>query len=257
MIKEIHVKGVRKRYRYFELVVENLVFRKGINYVMGPNGSGKTTLLKIVSGLVRPDDGEIVYVYTDGRVVHDPTRTALNIVYVGEDIRYPNIEVVDILEAFAPEKDMLGFVVKAFGLRQYLRKKYWELSSGYRKRVQLAIARLIDPDVYLLDEPFANVDAGFVEELWGMLKSLANEGKAIILTSHLTIPSHSDKLVLIDQGRIVYDGPPEDLIMMMYEFVIEVSGRQQTVTWQELNDLIRPAKLVAVKMTDPLRPRGN
>lgn len=127
---------------------------------------------------------------------------------MGEDIRYPDIEVAVILTAFAPTEERLKTVVKAFGLGPYLRKRYWELSSGYRKRIQLAIARLIDPEVYLLDEPFANIDAGFMEELWKILESLAREGKVVILTSHLTVPTHSDKLVLIDQERIVYDGRP-------------------------------------------------
>ena len=244
MIKEVRVRGVRKRYKYFELAVDDLVFRKGLNYVMGPNGSGKTTLLKILSGLIRPDEGEVTYIRNDGRVVGDPVAASSDIVYVGEGMRFPNIMVMDILESFAPTKDALMRVIKDFGLGAYLRKKYWELSSGFRRRVQIAVACLINPQVYMLDEPFASIDAGFVTRLAEMAEELGKEGRVVIVASHIMTQISGGNLVLLDQGRIVYNGEADPVIRRAYRFTIQEGNEVKELTWEGLESLIKPAKLL-------------
>jgi len=233
-IDGIVVEDFEKRYKYFCLRIPRAEFKRGINLIVGPNGSGKSTLLKSVAGFIKPDRGSIYAKAGDRKI---PTAFILyRIGYVGEDVVLPNIRVRDILAAFlgdeAPE------VARELGLTDYLHKRYLELSAGYRRRVQLAIALGKGADVLLLDEPFANLDVFMVEPLKRILEDLRD--KVILVTSHNVFDLRISTLTLIDQGRLIYHGEYGERAL---ELVVDAEGKEVAMSIDELNKLLEPHKI--------------
>ncbi|MEB2793317.1 MAG: ABC transporter ATP-binding protein [Caldisphaeraceae archaeon] len=233
----IVVENLIKKYKYFTLTIPRLCFTQGINLVIGSNGSGKSTLLKAIAGFIRPDRGKIVY-EVDGKNLYAPLFLD-RIGYIGEDIILPNIKVKDILESFI-DKDRLEYAISSLQLREYLNKKYLDLSAGFRKRVQVAIALGKDSEILLLDEPFTNIDAMMIKPLKDALERLKN--KIIILTSHLIFEINATTLTLLDQGRPVYHGSPP---YRDKHFIVEVGkGERVRLNVDLLNELIQPLRVV-------------
>lgn len=235
-ITRIVVRGFEKRYRYFTLSIPELEFRRGINLVVGPNGSGKSTLLKSIAGFVKPSRGAI-YATVNGKDV--PTHLLLReIGYVGEDVVLPNIKVGSLLEDFLG-RERAGQVADKLGLRKYLGKKYLELSAGYRKRVQLALALGKDASILLLDEPFANLDLLMIEPLKEILERLND--KIIIVTSHTVFDLKLSTLTLLDQGRLVYHGKSDNT--KGNKVLVELVGEELVLDLDFFNELIRPIRV--------------
>jgi len=233
-IDSIVVEDFEKRYRYFRLRIPRAEFKRGVNLIIGPNGSGKSTLLKSVAGFVRPNRGSIYAKAGDRRIL---TASILHrIGYVGEDVVLPNIRVRDILEAFfsdeAPE------AARELGLTDYLHKRYLELSAGYRRRVQLAIALGKGADILLLDEPFANLDVLMIEPLKQTLENLKD--KVVLVTSHNVFNLRISTLTLIDQGELIYHGEYRGGGL---EVLVDVGEREVAVDIDGLNKLLEPHKI--------------
>lgn len=150
-----------------------------VHAVVGPNGVGKTTLLRIIAGIIRPDSG---LVEVKGRVSLVPQgdsllpwRSALR------NITLP-LEVYGVPVEKAREE-----AVKAserLGITRFLNSYPRELSGGTRRKVAIARSLVTNPDVLLLDEPYTGLDLEAVRSLNDILRSLAGEGKTVIIVSH-------------------------------------------------------------------------
>lgn len=179
---------------------------------LGPNGAGKTTMMRVIFGLVHPDQGTVVW---DGAPVDASVR--LNFGYMPEERGlYPKMKVGDQLihfarlsglsrtEATAAVHHWLGVL----GLGDRSGAKLEELSHGNQQRAQLAAALAPNPELLVLDEPFAGLDPIGVESLSETLRELASEGVTIVFSSHQLdlVEDVCEDVVIIDEGRVVLAG---------------------------------------------------
>ncbi len=221
---EMEMKNIVKRYKKFRLNVDYLKLEKGLNLIMGPNGSGKTTLIKLMSGLIRPDRGRILYKLNNSEV--DQYSILKYSCIVLEDIRLPNLKVSDILRMY--EVDNIREFSDMYGLRSILDKYYGELSSGYRKRILLSLCASKRPMIMFLDEPFTNIDIEYVEFLNNLLLRLS-EGALVVLVSHIAPRVSVDNIVLIQDGVIVFNGRVDDYKFRQVRLKLSVNGEVKTV----------------------------
>ncbi len=184
----------RKRYVLKGL---NLKVRKGeFVAITGRSGCGKTTLLKVISGLVKPQEG---YVVLNGRRVKFPydirmSRFRLNhigLVYQTFELS-PDLSVIDnvLLPVYLSggkvrdSKKRAVELLDYLGMSQFLKSKPMELSGGQQQRVALARALINDPEIILADEPTANLDPESSERIISLLLKLHSDGKTLVFVSH-------------------------------------------------------------------------
>ncbi|MCD6095023.1 MAG: ABC transporter ATP-binding protein [Thermoprotei archaeon] len=241
IVRSIVLENVVKRYPGFELNVSRLELVKGLNLIIGPNGSGKSTLPKLIAGFIKPNKGTIRIITSKGEI---PTGQAHEFIsYVAEDVSFPNMKVYEILSAFAMDEENLKGIIELLELKDFLNKKYLELSAGYRKRVQIAIALLKEAQILLLDEPFSNLDIVMIPPLRDIIKKLSMN-RLIIITSHIDLGIIPDNLVVLNQGRVVYSGDPSMIFHPRYTLTIRVGNVMREVTLEELNSLIKDKSII-------------
>jgi ABC-2 type transport system ATP-binding protein len=214
----LDVVHLTKRYNSIP-AVEDVSFRirRGeILGYLGPNGSGKSTTVKMLTGLIEPSSGQILF---DGvRVVHGGNPAFLQeIGYVPEEpylytqLTGPEyLRLVGRLHCISRrslEKKIDGFI-QLFGLTDARHELLLNYSKGMRQKILLSAALLHNPQVLILDEPFSGLDVGAALVLRNLLKALACEGKAILYSSHVleVVEKVCTEVVILYKGRIVaYD----------------------------------------------------
>jgi manganese/zinc/iron transport system ATP- binding protein len=185
--------------------------------IIGPNGAGKSTLLKAALGIVKPVSGSI-------RVYGAPLRQQIaRIAYVPQrasvDWDFPARVIDVVLMGLSRRLGLLRRVRKAdldiatdclarVGMEAFSSRQIGQLSGGQQQRVFLARALAQGADIYLLDEPFAGVDAATEKAIIGVLKGLRDEGKTVIAVHHdlSTVPDYFDRVFLVNTTRIA-EGP--------------------------------------------------
>ena len=214
----IEVTGLRKRFGQTP-ALDGMTFTVEPGQVtgfVGPNGAGKSTTMRVILGLDAPDAGTAL-------IGGHPYRT----------LRHPLSHVGSLLDAAAlqPSRSARNHllwlahsqglnakrvdeVVDAAGLRAAIRRKAGGYSLGMRQRLGLAAAMLGDPPVLMLDEPFNGLDPEGIVWMRGFLRSLAAEGRAILVSSHLMseLQDTADHLVVVGRGTVIADARVADLI---------------------------------------------
>lgn len=189
--------------------------------LLGPNGAGKTTLISHLSGLLPVQQGDISIDGSPLSVIrrNTPTRIAV----APQDYAfYPMLTVTENLECFAAAGGLAGDRKRqriaeciAFSqLERFATVRAERLSGGLRRRLNLAIALLPEPELILLDEPTVGVDPQSRAFLLDAVKTLANNGAAVIYTSHYMeeIEAIADRVIIIDDGRVLRDGTLSELL---------------------------------------------
>ncbi len=217
--------AVRQRYGNFDLDAAFRVERNGITALFGPSGAGKTTVLYAIAGLLRPEGGRIAI---DGRVVFDeaagvfvPPRER-RVGYVFQDARlFPHFTVERNLRFGwrrsanpMPETGIAGIVL-LLGLAPLLQRKPANLSGGEKARVALGRALLASPEVLLLDEPLAALDAARKNEILPYLERLRDEARLpMIYVSHSLdeVSRLAQEIVILKQGGVAASGPIFDVL---------------------------------------------
>ncbi|GAA2125319.1 ABC transporter ATP-binding protein [Actinomadura napierensis] len=224
----IVVAGLRKRYGA-ALALDGMSFtvRPGVvTGLVGPNGAGKSTTMRVILGLDAVDEGTALI---GGR----PYR----------GLRHPLTHVGSLLDAAALHAGRSGLdhllwlahsqgldarrvkqVIEQVGLGPAARRKAGGYSLGMRQRLGIAAALLGDPPVIMLDEPFNGMDPDGIVWMRGFLRSLAAQGRAVLVSSHLMseVQDTTDHLVVVGRGRAIADAAVADLIAA-------VSGDRVTV----------------------------
>jgi ABC-2 type transport system ATP-binding protein len=178
---------------------------------LGPNGSGKTTTLRILLGLVRADAGAaLIGGLPYGRLAR-PRRT------VGAMLEatgfHPGRRARDHLRVLASAAEIPGHrvdeVLDQVGLAPAARRRVREFSLGMRQRLGLAAALLGDPRVLVLDEPANGLDPAGIAWLRGLLRGLADEGRTVIVASHVLseVAQTADHVVIVSAGQVRFAGP--------------------------------------------------
>lgn len=181
--------------------------------IIGPNGAGKSTLLKAALGIVRPLSGQVqIYGKTleaqRGRISYVPQRASV-------DWDFPTRVIDVVLMGLYRELGLLGRVrarhrqraadcLDRVGMREFGGRQIGQLSGGQQQRVFLARALAQAADLYLLDEPFAGVDAATEKAIIRVLKSLRAEGKTVVAVHHdlATVPEYFDNVFLINTRKV-------------------------------------------------------
>lgn len=186
---------------------------------LGPNGAGKTTTMKIITCYMAPSEGDV---QVHGNSIHEaPDLIKKRIGYLPEsNPLYYDMPVLEYLEFVADlqgvPKDQVQKriveMVRVCGLNVEKHKKIGELSKGYRQRVGLAQAMIHDPDILILDEPTSGLDPNQIVEIRKLIRELGRE-KTVILSTHILpeVEATCDRILIINQGKIVADGTPESL----------------------------------------------
>jgi len=216
------VKAFRKRR-----VVDGVSFRVEpgeIVGLLGPNGAGKTTSFLMVLGMVRPDEGEVLF--RDEDVTRKPIfrRARLGIAYLPQEpsvFRKMTVEgnilaILETLKLTRPERlRRLSTLLAELDLTPRRKSRADTLSGGERRRLELTRALVLEPTLLLLDEPFAGVDPIAVQDIQNILRRLRGErGISILLTDHnvretLTV---TDRSYIIAEGKILRHGAPAELV---------------------------------------------
>jgi heme exporter protein A len=182
--------------------------------IYGPNGAGKTTLLRMLASLAQPSEGEI---WLDGdRVRRQSAAYKRRIGFVSHaTLLYDDLTVQENLDLAGklfgvPGLDLrVDVLLDLFAVRERRMDLVRTLSRGLQQRVTLARALLHEPDFVLLDEPFTGLDAASSSGLENILRRLAEQGNAVIFSTHdfAQGASIAGRLVALEKGRLRYDGP--------------------------------------------------
>lgn len=188
---------------------------------IGPNGAGKTTSMRILSTLDTPTSGEA---WVDGfSVVDDPDRVRERMGWMPDGFgTYPNINCEEYLDFFARSyglrgKNRLRAIKNVMGftqLNQLSKKPISGLSKGMKQRLCLGRALIHNPKVLILDEPAAGLDPRARIELREMILELANEGKSLLISSHILseLAEVCDRVAIIEKGKLLAIGSVESLL---------------------------------------------
>lgn len=216
---------LRRLYRFFgnTKAVSDVSFEVNAGQVfgyIGPNGAGKTTSMRILSTLDLPDYGDAL---VDGfSCVNDPDRVRRRLGFMPDNFgTYPNMNCVEYLDFFARSYGIVGRdrtkalrrTLAYTGLDKLAEKSIRGLSKGMRQRLCLGRAMIHDPAVLILDEPANGLDPRARIELRHMIRGLAAEGKALLVSSHILteLGEMCDAIGVIERGRLIVSGSVADI----------------------------------------------
>lgn len=217
----IEAQGLRRTFGA-TLAVDDVSFnvhRGEILGFLGPNGAGKSTTLRMITGLIAPDRGEARIKGTE--ISEDPQSARQGFGFLPESIPlYDEMEVIDYLRFIGGARGLSGSDLEdrianlsdRLSLSPMLRRRCGTLSKGFRQRVGLAQALIHDPEVVILDEPTNGLDPRQIIEVRELITDLARE-RAIIFSTHILqeIAAICTRIIVINSGRLIADGTPEDL----------------------------------------------
>ena len=177
--------------------------------LLGPNGAGKSTLMKSVAGVLKIEEGEIIF---NGKVIREnEIETKKKIGFLPENNPlYGEMYVKEYLNFVADlhkiSKQRIDEVIDLVGITPEKSKKISQLSKGYQQRVGLAQAILHQPDLLILDEPTNGLDPNQIIEIRNIIKEMGKE-KTVILSTHIMqeVEALCSRVILIHQGNIVQD----------------------------------------------------
>lgn len=253
----LEVRNATKRYRSIP-AVEDVSFVLGEGEVLGylgPNGSGKSTTVKMITGMIEPTDGEILF---RERNIHDDLAGfRANLGYVPEEAHvYTHLSGLEYLQLVGRLRGMSEKLIEAkargllalFALQHAQYSAISDYSKGMKQRVLLSAALMHDPPLLIFDEPLSGLDAVTARLFKDLLVLLAREGKAILYISHVleVVERVCDRVIILSKGKIVADAAPSRLTELTKLRDLEsvfAQLVQQTDTEQIARDLVGVMKV--------------
>src|SRR5689334_4742427 len=213
----IRVHDLRKSYGAHE-ALRGVTFEIGEGEVfglLGPNGAGKTTTVEILEGYRRRDGGEVEVLGSDPERPRRDFRERIGVVLQQSQL-WPNLTVLEIHRIFAgyyAHARDVDEVVELVGLAEKRDAQVKTLSGGQKRRLDLGIALVGDPDLVFLDEPTTGFDPAARRAAWQMIRSLRALGKTVLLTTHYLDEAEqlADRVAVVRDGVIVREGAPAEL----------------------------------------------
>jgi len=216
-VTAISVRGLRKSYGALDAV-------RGVDFdievgevfgLLGPNGAGKTTTVEILEGYRRRDAGEVAVLGNDPQRPGPDFRQRIGVVLQQSEL-FPNLTVREVHRTFAGyyrrPRDVDG-VIELVGLDEKRGTRVKHLSGGQKRRLDLGVALVGDPDLVFLDEPTTGFDPAARRAAWEMIRSLRSLGKTVLLTTHYLDEAEqlADRVAVMREGQIVRVGTPREL----------------------------------------------
>ncbi|MEI9992026.1 MAG: ABC transporter ATP-binding protein [Rhizomicrobium sp.] len=217
----IVARNLTKRFNTFVAVdhVSFEVARGEILGFIGPNGAGKSTIIRVLCGLLRPTEGQVFVAGID--VARSPEAARQHIGYMSQKFSlYGDLSVIENLRFFGgiyrvPAErlaERIRYAVDMAGLAGREDALVSSLAGGWKQRLALGCAILHNPPILFLDEPTSGVDPISRRRFWDLIHDLAASGVTILVTTHyMDEAEYCDRIVLINQGRIVASGSPAEL----------------------------------------------
>jgi len=216
-VTAISVRGLRKSYGALEAVrgIDFEVARGEVFGLLGPNGAGKTTTVEILEGYRKRDAGEVEVFETDPATAGGEWRERIGVV-LQSSAMYETLTVAESLRLFAGyyvRPRPVDEVVELVGLEEKRDDRVRRLSGGQRRRLDLGLALVGDPELIFLDEPTTGFDPRARRQAWDTIRGLRGLGKTILLTTHYLDEAEqlADRVAVLAQGRIVASGTPAEL----------------------------------------------
>ena len=213
----IVVRDLRKSYGAYEALRGiDFEIREGEVFgLLGPNGAGKTTTVEILEGYRKRDGGEVSVLGKDPARGGPAWRERIGVVLQHSEL-YPNLTVRETHRLFAGYYERsrdVDEVIRLVGLEEKRDARVKTLSGGQKRRLDLGVALVGDPDLVFLDEPTTGFDPAARRAAWDMIRSLRLLGKTILLTTHYLDEAEqlSDRVAVLREGRIVREGTPAEL----------------------------------------------
>jgi ABC-2 type transport system ATP-binding protein len=212
-VPALEVRGLMKRYGS-TLAVDDLSFavpRGSVTGFLGPNGAGKTTTMRVLLGLAAPTAGATFVLGSPYAALPEPLHkvgASLEVTgfHPGRTAR-GHLRVVAAQGGLDPSR--IDHVLAVTGMSEFASRRVGGYSSGMKQRLALSAALLGKPEVLVLDEPANGLDPAGVAWLRGFLRSFVDEGGAVLISSHILaeVAEVADRVVVIDRGRLLRDGP--------------------------------------------------
>jgi ABC-2 type transport system ATP-binding protein len=216
-VTAVAVRGLRKRYGDHEALrgIDFTIDAGEVFGLLGPNGAGKTTTVEILEGYRTRDDGEVEVLGVDPERAAPSWREDVGVVLQSSSL-YPTLTVRESLRIFAGyyraprEPDE---VIAIVGLAEKASARVRTLSGGQKRRLDLGLALIGDPQLIFLDEPTTGFDPGARRAAWDTIRNLRELGKTVLLTTHYLDEAEqlADRVAVLRDGTIVREGTPAEL----------------------------------------------
>lgn len=192
--------------------------------LLGPNGAGKTTTFRMICGMVRPDKGEVflrdenvtrwpMYIRAkEGGMGYLPQQSSVFAKLSAEDNL---LGIMQLLEfSRAQQKQRCEELLEQFKITHIRKTAAGRLSGGERRRLEIARCLVSDPEIIMLDEPFAGIDPVTVQNIQVVIRELAEKGIAILITDHAAreILQITDRTYVVSEGKILVSGTTEEIV---------------------------------------------
>jgi ABC-2 type transport system ATP-binding protein len=229
-VTAISVRGLRKSYGALEAVrsVDFEIEEGEVFGLLGPNGAGKTTTVEILEGYRTRDDGEVRVLGHDPQRPGPEFRQRIGVVLQQSEL-WSNLTVREVHRAFAGYYERprgIDEVIDLVGLTEKRDARVKQLSGGQKRRLDLGVALVGDPDLVFLDEPTTGFDPSARRAAWEMIRSLRSLGKTVLLTTHYLDEAEqlADRVAVMREGQIVRIGTPRELTSA--ELEVEIRYRR-------------------------------
>jgi ABC-2 type transport system ATP-binding protein len=222
----LELSGVTKRFSGIPAVdkVSFIAHAGVVTGYLGPNGSGKSTTIKMITGLIEPSDGSILY--NGVPIQQDLIAHKMRLGYVPEEPQlYPHLTGAEFLEMIGqlralPEQHLAEKIAGLLQLFSLYDDRFVAMSSyskGMRQKILLAAALLHNPEILLLDEPFTGLDINSALVLRSLIQELARKGKVILFSTHEldVVERICSHVVILHKGRVAADDSIEHLRTLM------------------------------------------
>lgn len=205
------------------VAVKNVSFKieRGVIFsLLGPNGAGKTTTIKMLSTLLKPTSGDA---YIAGySITREPLKVRKVIGLVPQDLTaddemsaWDNVIIQARLHGYKGKEaeERARRALELVGLLEASRRRVSTYSGGMRRRLEIAMSLVHDPQILFLDEPTLGLDVQTRRSIWDLIREFRRSGKTILLTTHYMEEAEilSDRVAIIDKGEIKAEGSPEEL----------------------------------------------
>ena len=256
----ISVRGLRKSYGELEAVrgVDFDIEAGEVFGLLGPNGAGKTTTVEILEGYRRRDAGEVSVLGHDPQRPGPDFRQRIGVVLQQAQL-WANLTVRETHRVFAGYYERprdVDEVVALVGLAEKRDARVKTLSGGQKRRLDLGVALVGDPDLVFLDEPTTGFDPAARRAAWEMIRSLRSLGKTVLLTTHYLDEAEqlSDRVAVMREGQIVRVGTPAELtsVDLQTEIRYRQNGEEVLVQTDEPTRVLAELTAAAVARGEEL-----